>query len=829
MTSEPSSDARGPLDGVRVIDLATERAALCGRILADLGAEVIVVEPPGGSPLRGRPPFDERAGHEEESLYWAAVALGKRSLVLDITSAEDQRDLRALIATADVLVESFDPGYLGALGLAYQDLRALNPALVYASVTPWGQDGPRAGQPATDLTIEAAGGLLGLQGDGDRPPVPVGYPQAGFHGGAQAAADIAIALVERQRSGLGQHLDVSMQACMVWTLMQATGYPPNEGRNIPGYSEERALPPRSTVPGLEPTGGPAPCADGAVYATIGPSPAGARALRVLLALAQSDGQPVPQALLDEAWETWSLVTMSDGTHDPAMWNRARRVALEVVRRRRKADLFELALAEDLLIAPIQQADDLVADPQLLARDYWRTIGGEFGGRVHPGPFARFSRTPLRLEAPAPALGTAEVTDRAPPAAPAPTTPVAPSHGRALEGLKVADFAWVGVGPLIAKALADHGAAVVHVESSRRPDVLRGGAPFKDGVRGIDRSQFFANFNSSKLGLALDLATPEGARAARALVGWADVVLESFTPGTMARFGLDWETLSVDRPDLLMISTCLRGQTGPQRAFGGFGFQGAALAGLTAITGWPDRVPAGPYAAYTDFINPRLGTAALVAAIYERNRSGLGQYIDLSQVEAALHFIEPLLLDYTVNGRVAEPAGHDSLTDCPHGVYPARGVERYVAISAQTTDQWRALVGLVAPSLEAFASREFDAFDARLAVRSAIDGALVGWTASQDPYVLEERLRRAGVPASVVQWPTDLYRDPQLAHRGFFHWLDHAVMGLTPYDGAATAFSRTPAVLRAAPALGADTHYVLTELLGMTDVEVAALAEAGALT
>ena len=174
--------------------------------------------------------------------------------------------------------------------------------------------------------------------------------------------------------------------------------------------------------------------------------------------------------------------------------------------------------------------------------------------------------------------------------------------------------------------------------------------------GINRSQFFANFNTSKQGLRLELNEPNDRAVARKLADWADVVVESFTPGTMARYGLDYATLSANRSDLVMVSTCMRGQTGPERHYTGFGNQGAALAGLVAITGWPDRAPAGPWGAYTDFITPRYGIAALTAALLHRDATGEGQYIDLSQIEAGIQFQAPLLLDHAVNGRVAQAAG-----------------------------------------------------------------------------------------------------------------------------------------------------------------------------
>ena len=226
-----------PLDGIRVIDYATPHGELAGRILADLGAEVIKVESPEGCDSRRLPPFDDDSG---DSLFWAALGLGKRSVMLDLEHGGERSQLRRLLLEADVFIESGPPGALERYSLDYGTLGVLNPGLVYASITPYGQSGPQANDPAADLTLQAAGGLISMQGDHDRPPVPVGYPQAGFHGGAQAAADIVIALHERLRSGLGQHLDVSIQAAMVWTLMSATGYPPNEKDDPPGGGRHRS-------------------------------------------------------------------------------------------------------------------------------------------------------------------------------------------------------------------------------------------------------------------------------------------------------------------------------------------------------------------------------------------------------------------------------------------------------------------------------------------------------------------------------------------------------------------------------------------------------------
>ncbi|HJN91328.1 MAG TPA: CoA transferase, partial [Dehalococcoidia bacterium] len=300
MPESARTGATGPLHGYRVVDLTTARGEMAGRLLADLGAEVIKVEPPAGCESRRLPPF---AGDDlADSLFWASVALGKRSVVLDLESEVDRDQLLALIRTADVLIESFDPGTLAPLGLDYPTLSQLQPALIYTSITPFGQTGPEAGSPASELTVEAAGGLISMQGDPDRPPIPVGYPQAGFHAGAQAAADTTIALHERLRSGLGQHLDVSMQAAMVWTLMNATGYPPNHHDDPPVGGSHRGAPVLEVFPGLR-IPGMWLCADGYLAYAITLPGLGGRTHGRVMQWAEEEGS-LPDSLHGIDWSNW---------------------------------------------------------------------------------------------------------------------------------------------------------------------------------------------------------------------------------------------------------------------------------------------------------------------------------------------------------------------------------------------------------------------------------------------------------------------------------------------------------------------------------------------
>ena len=768
----PAADSAPPLVGVRVIDVTDRWGEMAGRVLAELGAEVWKIEPSGGCESRRIGPFDG-----DESLYWATVGAGKESVVAD--------DPSPFLAAADVFIES---GYRG-------DLSRRHPHLVHVSVTPFGVDGPLASAAAAEVTVEAAGGLVGLQGDADRPPAPMGaMPQAAFHAGAQAAADTVIALCERQRSGRGQHLDVSAQACVVWTLMNATGYPPNTGGNPPATSEFRGAPPpagaaqRLRLPGV------VPCADGFCQVRFQMRFIGERTFDALLRWLEISGVEVPARVRKLRMNNW-LADLRAGTLDLAAAQEGADLVVALLATKTKQEIQAYSAEHGLTLAAIHTVADLLRDPHLAARNFWVRDGK----RVHAGPFARLSRTPLAKHRRAPAVGSS------PPPESRPRHPPANGMGASpFSGLKVADFSWVGVGPMIGKALADHGATVVRIESAQRLDLLRTLPPFKDNEPGPDRAQFMANFNTSKLGMTVDLKNPEGRGLARRMADWADVVLESYSPGTVARFGLDWPTLSANRDDLVMLSTSMRGQTGPERGYSGFGGQGAAIAGLFALVGWPDRPPTGPWGAYTDFIAPRFGVAALAAAILHRNRTGRGQYIDLAQVECGIRFLEPLVLHCAASGTVATRLGQGSPALQPHGVFQCAGEQRYVAVGVETASQ-------------------------RAALHSVLNGEdLAQWCSRRDAFAAAGALRQAGVPAYPVLRPSDLYEDAQLRHRGFFVPLPHPVMGPTPYDGPATIYSRTPGLPRSpAPRLGEHNDLVLRELLGAKASEIERLRTAGA--
>ncbi len=397
-----------------------------------------------------------------------------------------------------------------------------------------------------------------------------------------------------------------------------------------------------------------------------------------------------------------------------------------------------------------------------------------------------------------------------------------------DGIKVADFSWIGVGPMTAKYLADHGATVVRVETENPPDRLRAAGPFKDGIPGANRSQYFGDFNTSKLSLSLDLKNPAAVDVARRLIAWADVYIESFTPGTVDDLGIGYETARSINPSIIMASTCLMGQGGPAAAFAGYGFHAGAIAGFYEVTGWPDLPPDGPWQAYTDTIAPRFLAATVMAALDHRRRTGQGQRIDASQMEIALHFLAPQIIDFNVSGRVVSRNGNRSGTMAPHGAYPCSGDDQWCAIAVETDEQWEALRRAMGDPDWAGDSR-FRTPEGRLSHQEEIDRHLGDWTSGRSAQEVLQTLQSVGVPAGAVQRSSDLLRDPQLEHRGFFRYMEHPEMGSIPYTGHQFRIRDYDSGPRfPAPLLGQHNEFVLREILGMTDEEITGVLAAGAI-
>jgi crotonobetainyl-CoA:carnitine CoA-transferase CaiB-like acyl-CoA transferase len=800
------------LSPYRVLDLTTGPACLGPMMLADMGADVVRVEPPAGGADRQLPP---RAG--VESLLFHVYNRNKRSAGLDLDTPTGRDLFFELARSAHFVFENDAPGAMDSRGLGYQALRAVNPSIVYVATTPFGQDGPYARHATSDITLAAMGGMVALNGDADRPPVRISIPQTWLHAAAESALAALVAHFRRRQSGEAQFVDVSVQASVFWTGLNAMIASTIQGKDI-----ERA----GTLLQLGVLDLPLvqDVSDGQVVVV----PTGATMVGLVDQMV-ADGVVAADWKTEEDWNTFDLRYLTgQATHFSVP--QAIAAIGEFTSRRTKADLFNWGLAHGVTFAPVTTTTDVLTFDHLKERGYWHGYSVGDGNISIPGAFARPALMPFSIRRPAPAPGehTQDVVAEWR-STPSPVSPAAPAtDALPFDGLKVVDFSWIGVGPITAKYFADHGATVVRVEAGHPVDRLRGAGPHKDGIPGTNRSQFFAAFNTSKLGLSLDLKHPEGKAIAKRLLAWADVAFESFTPGTMADLGLGYEQAKTLNPEIIMVSSCLMGQTGPAANLAGYGYHAAAISGFYEITGWPDRPPGGPFNAYTDVIAPHFLGATVMAALDHRRRTGKGQYIEQAQMESALHFLAPELAATQLTGVVPHRAGNESPFFAPHGVYPCEGKDEWVAIAVETDEQWRALrTALGRPAWAADPALE--TAPGRRQAREALDAHLAEFTAPRDRYAVMTLLQAAGVPAGVVQRSHDLLKDPQLSHRKFFHPMEHSEMGEVPYEGHMFSISgyengpRFPA-----PCLGEHNATVLLDILGMSDDEFADVLGSGAL-
>lgn len=403
----------------------------------------------------------------------------------------------------------------------------------------------------------------------------------------------------------------------------------------------------------------------------------------------------------------------------------------------------------------------------------------------------------------------------------------PTGSGPLSGVKILDLSWIVAGPTVGRAMADYGATVIRVESPSRVDTARVVGPFHRDEPGVENSGLYGSVNAGKWGLTLDLRVPQAQAVFRRLAVWADIVCESFTAGVLARWQLDYQHLRQLKPDLIMLSSTLLGQTGPQNQVSGFGSQGAGMAGVQYLTGWPDRAPAGPFGPYTDYPAPRFSLTALLAALDHRRRTGEGVFIDQAQAEGTMQLLAPALIDYMNGGPALERRGNDDPQMSPHGVYPCEPpdgrTESWVAIAVADDSQWERFAQIIGTDGSL-------GFDQRCERKAEIDAAIAAWTSQRSAEDVEAALQAARIAAHRLSTTEDAANDPQLAHRNHFRRIPHGLHGETVVEGPRYILSETPVEpARPAPQYGEHNELILREVLGMGDAEIAELAASGALS
>lgn len=398
--------------------------------------------------------------------------------------------------------------------------------------------------------------------------------------------------------------------------------------------------------------------------------------------------------------------------------------------------------------------------------------------------------------------------------------------KALEGVKILDFTWIAAGPLTTIYFAKCGATVLKVESMKKPDGIRTSPPYLKGKAGLGRSLQFSHDNANKLSIAINLKHPKGKEIAYRLVKWADVVAENMRPGAMEKLGFGYEDLKKINPSIIMFRSCLSGQNGPESQLAATGTELQGFCGFTNLTGFPDKDPIPPWAAYTDLLVPSLGVGMLCGALAYRDKTGKGQCLDMSQFEASLHYLAPAFLDYFANNRSQTRNGNKCDYAAPHGVFRCKGDDRWCTIAVFTDEEWHSFIKAIG-NPPWTSDPKFATLMERKKNEEELNRLIEEWTINMTAEDVMNLMQSHGISAGVVQTAEDLLKDPQIKARKYLTKLDIGDGETMSHQGLAFQLSKTPYETSApGPGLGEHTEQVCREILKMDDSEFIELFNSG---
>ena len=779
----------GMLQGVRVLEVTEPLGALVGRFLADLGADVIKIEPPEGDGGRHASPF-VGAGDERLSLPFVRANVNKRSVILDLAQRQDQEHFRSLAERADVVVSTDGVTAWAARGIDLNALAASYPRLVWLSISTFGLSGPHSRYAGNNIVAEAMGGLTYIQGDDAKPPCVSPCEQGVYLASLHAAFGALMALWERHASSRGQLVETSVQEVLA-----------NLYFLIVNYGLYSDIPYRMGARNFMPPNGYYPCRDGHVFIATLMSGLWEK-------LAGAVGDP---RLADEALRSPDYRNEHPELVDP--------ILEEFASGFDRWAFTSLLQSHGVPAAPWCSVADVADNEHLRAREFFVDFEQPPVGRLRSaGPMFLASAAPLRIRRPAPRAGEHQDEVLAELETPAQRLPT-PAHGNGrrlpLEGVRILDLSRAWAGPYGTRYLADFGADVIKVETGKYPD---GRQPDNPG---------YGEINRNKRSVTLNFQTPDGQDMLRRLVAVSDVVVENFSPRVMVKYDLDYAHLKEVRSDLIMISLPGLGRQGPHGGYVSFGGPLMAYTGMSYLWGHPDSPPnARVKVAQPDYIAAATQTLAVMAALHHRAATGEGQHVEIAQVETTIAAMELVYLDYFSNGTVAGPMGNRDPNAVPQGCYPCRGHEAWCAISCTTDAQWRALATKIGG--EALAD---DASLATAAQRwqrhDELDELIGKWTRDRTPHQVMRDLQADGVPAGAMQTAEDLWRDVHLRARDYPVMMAHHDVGTVEHAGMSVRLHATPGrIQRPVGPMGEANEEVFRGLLGLSESELGRLMKAG---
>jgi len=809
---------KSALEGIKVVEFATMVSGpYCGKLLADLGAEVIKVESAEGDPARLAGTFPGTGQDPEQSALYLYNNTSKKGIVLDLAREDDRSVFTQLISWADALIDNHPARLLADAGFDWDTMARVNPALVYTSITPYGRTGPRAGIPADELTLVHGGGVANLiptrSAHVNRAPCKIGGFPVGYHGGIAAAIATLSSVIGSRRTGRGRLVDISLQDVIAFLVSPAA------------MSSRYYHTTWSRVPDRPPAMGRMQTSDGYVILAA----ADDHHFRILRELMGN-----PEWAASDEWDDMYYRSNHIMEIAPLMD--------EWMLKQEKDEIHHRAARAGIPIGPIASAQDVMESPQYESRKYFVTVDHPAAGSLrYAGWPYKMSATPARVSRPAPLLGehTGEVmaglSDISPHASDG--RPLgenwgsgkgSPSDGDLpLSGVRILDFCWVWAGPFASMFLASLGAEVIKVEGHNRSDLMRRSivwplpepAPTKLFP---NQGTGFLSANMNKKGITLDISKPEGKEIAKRLVRDSDVVMDNMRPGAMAKLGLGYEHLRKIRGNIIVLSTSRGGLAGPESDYLGFAPIHHGYGGGAYITGYPDGHP-GQSTGDVDLMNALTASYSVIAAIHHRFVTGEGQFIDFSQCEGVSSLIGEALLGYEMTSRIPERMGNAHATDAPHSVYKCWGVDRWLALEIHSDGEFGVLARVIGKP-ELVTDPRFRDMPSRKKNERELDGILESWTEVRDRDWIVKELLDAGLMAAPSRDWRDLYADPHLKARQVFVPVEHPEMGTIDIGRVPWIISDCPTPTRCAPMLGEHNDYVFRGLLGLDDDEIAALEE-----
>ncbi len=785
------------LEGYRALDLTGWGGQLCGRIFADLGMEVIKIEPPGGDPARRLPPIIESADGKTLSATFAHLNAGKASMVLDLNEEAGRESFRRLVPTADVVLESFSPGELEQKRLGYQRLAEINPGIVMASITGFGQTGPKKNLACNDLVALAQSGFLYISGDPSLPPCRPPETQAFYFASIFAAAGVLAALYRRERTGRGDHIDMSMQEGLA-THEHIVRLFANEGQILMRQGSQHG------------TVAPArifPCRDGYVYLYV---------TRQHWKLFLGIWQEHPGEMDGPEW----LNNLYRRAHADEI-----NAAVEAYTRKfTKEELTNLLQPKGIPCVAVNTPLQFANDEQVQSRGFMAAVEhAGFGGAKQPA-------APFMIDGARPALRSVPLLDswrESGARQPFTTPPRAAAAGNGpLDGMRIVSFDHVLAGPYGTTILAELGADVIKIESRKG-----GMDPFRFFGTGEDPnlSPRFLEFNRNKRSFTVNLKHPKGQKVLHDLVAKADAVLDNYSVEVVGRIGLAYEDLCKVKPDIINLRMPGLGTTGPKRHYSTVGVNITAFTGLTYLWNHPGVTdpPVGSQAVYPDYVSGVLCAIIIISGVLYRDRQKKGAFIDLAQSEATAFMVGASLMDAAASGRDPEPMGNASIFAAPHDCYPCKGEDRWCAIAVDNDEQWAALAKILGADIEG--DRRFKTAGGRLEHRDELNRIVERWTRKRDAFEIMDRLQRASVPCGVAQTGADVTADPHLVERGFIVGVENERVGRVVLPNFPLRFANAPMTRRwEFPVLGRDTEAVLRDVVGYDAETIAAHKRDGVL-